>query len=73
MNHRLSAGADSIGAGAPAEEIEITPAMIAAGVAAYRARDSRIMRDRDIVEEIYAAMISAHLRAKSNKTVSDKD
>ena len=31
--------------------------MIAAGVAAYRDRDSRIMRDCDIVEEIFMAMM----------------
>ena len=38
MNHRLSAGADSIGAGAPADEIEITPAMLQAGEEAFYVR-----------------------------------
>jgi hypothetical protein len=38
------------------DEIEITPEMIEAGVAAYRDRDSRFMRDRDIVEDIFISM-----------------
>jgi hypothetical protein len=40
-------------------EIEITPEMIKAGVNAYRKRDSRFMRDADIVEEIYLSMTEA--------------
>jgi hypothetical protein len=36
--------------------IEITEAMIEAGVAAYLDRDMRVMRDRDLVEEIFLAM-----------------
>ena len=33
-------------------EIEITPEMIRAGLAAYRGRDSRFMLDEDIIVEI---------------------
>jgi len=39
---------------APAtEKIAITPEMLAAGVAAYHARDSRFMTDEDIVSDIF--------------------
>jgi hypothetical protein len=41
------------------ENVEITDEMIKAGVRAYRARDSRFMLDRDIVEDIFISMMEA--------------
>ena len=58
-DHRLSAGADSIGAGAPADENEITPAMIAAGVSALLDFDSRFEKEADVVVDIFCAMMAA--------------
>ncbi len=43
---------DSIEAGAPAKEIEITPEMIEAGVSILFDYDSRFSNERDIVEKI---------------------
>ena len=40
-------------------EIEVTPAMLKAGVMAYRDRDSRVMTDEAIVEDIFTEMASA--------------
>jgi hypothetical protein len=54
---------DSIGAGAPADatesEMEITPAMIAAGVSVFLEYDSRFENEACVVEDIYLAMVKA--------------
>jgi hypothetical protein len=50
-------GAESIGAGAPADEIEITPAMIRAGVSAFCGCNSGFETERETVEQIYEAMV----------------
>jgi hypothetical protein len=51
---------DKIEAGAPEDtSTVITPEMMRAGVSAYRNRDSRFDRDRDVVEEIFTAMMAA--------------
>jgi hypothetical protein len=51
--------AESIGLGAPANENEITPAMIAAGVSALLDFDSRFERESDAVISIFEAMVAA--------------
>ncbi len=45
--------------GAGALEIEITPEMIEAGIAALASYDPRTMLEEEAVERIYRAMISA--------------
>jgi hypothetical protein len=51
-------------AGAPADEIEITPEMIKAGVAVLRMWDRRIEDDEALCEIIFVEMSrSLHLRA----------
>jgi hypothetical protein len=54
-----SPSADDIGAGAPADEIEITPAMIEAGVKEFCSYDPDLEQARDIVPEIFKAMLRA--------------
>jgi hypothetical protein len=39
------------------EEIEITQEMMKAGLRAYRRRDSRVMLDEDVVEDIFSSMM----------------
>ena len=51
-------------AGETETEIEISSEMIEAGERAYRERDSRFMRDKDIVEVIFLSMIAAAPRPK---------
>ena len=46
--------------GAP--EIDLTPAMIEAGVGAYCARDTRVQSDEEIIVMIWEAMILAALK-----------
>jgi hypothetical protein len=58
--------------GAAEDEIEITPAMIEAGVRAYRDRGSYFMSERDIVEDIYFKMSEAK-RDKSDLIASSMD
>lgn len=48
------------GAGAPAE-VEMTPAMVAAGVDAYWACDREFDASEKIVSEVFQAMIAVHL------------
>ena len=59
-------GADSIGAGASASEsdleIEITPAMLAAGVSAYFDYDGD---EAETVADIYRAMVMAKVHRRS--------
>jgi hypothetical protein len=43
-------------AGAPEEEIEITPEMIKAGILAYVSYDSRFEELEDVVPRVYKAM-----------------
>jgi hypothetical protein len=56
-----SSGSDSIGAGAPSSgtEIEITPAMLRAGVSALCAYDSEFESREEGVERIFRAMCRA--------------
>ena len=63
--------ADSVGAGAPADEIEITPAMIEAGVRAFCAYDPDIERPRDVVPDIFRAMMSARVSPEMPNIVPD--
>jgi hypothetical protein len=44
-------------AGAPETEIEITPAMLKAGVAAYCRADFRVQEIEGVIWEIFEAMI----------------
>jgi hypothetical protein len=46
-------------AGAPADEMEITPEMIAAGLRAFGEWDSRIEEPAGLVIEVYRAMREA--------------
>jgi hypothetical protein len=46
-------------AGAPEIEIEITPAMMEAGVRAFEDRDNRVDRPRDVVEDIFMSIMEA--------------
>ena len=50
---------DSRLAGAPANEIEITPEMIEAGVMAFCSFKSGMETSEEVVEEIFKKMISA--------------
>lgn len=43
------------------DEIEITPAMIAAGVSEFEGYDRRFDLDREIVARIYSAMVNARI------------
>ena len=59
----MGAGSSDIGCGdnfrAFDDDPEITPEMIRAGLRAYRTRDSRVMSDADIVEDIiYEALVA---------------
>jgi hypothetical protein len=68
-----SQSADSIGAGAPADDMEITPAMLAAGVAAFEDRDMRVQRSRDVVEDIFTAMIEMQREGQAFCSHSKRD
>jgi len=50
---------DSMSAGAPANEIEITPEMIEAGVMAFCSFKSGMETSEEVVEEIFKKMILA--------------
>jgi hypothetical protein len=52
-------GADSIGAGAPAKEIEVTPEMLRAGVSALCRYDSEFESREEGAERIFLAMYRA--------------
>jgi hypothetical protein len=52
---------------AGASEIELTATMLDAGVRAYRDRDSRVQPDREIVEEIFWAMMGARCPMPADK------
>jgi len=56
MSHGPESRPDSIEAGAPEAEIEVTPAMIEAGVATRANFDRRFDSDESLVEGIYRAM-----------------
>jgi hypothetical protein len=45
---------------APVDEIEITPAMVEAGVSAFVRYDSRFVGPEEAVAEIHEAMVRAH-------------
>jgi hypothetical protein len=47
------------------EEIEFTPEMLRTSPRAYRDRDSRVMSDEDIVEDIFLSMTEAKASGKS--------
>ena len=47
-------------AGAPENEIEVTPAMIEGGVAALRSYDDRFALEEDAVGRIFLSMIRAY-------------
>jgi hypothetical protein len=53
-------------AGAPEQEIEITPNMIEAGVAALGKYDLRFGRPTEAVERIFTAMLSARTAAQNS-------
>ncbi len=58
MSKVHSPSSDSAGAGAPADEIEITPEMVEAGVFALeRFMDSSLTEDL-VVKKVFAAMIA---------------
>jgi hypothetical protein len=50
---------DSVGRGAPADEIEITPGMLRAGVSALCSYDSEFESREEGVERIFRAMYQA--------------
>jgi len=53
----LRASADSaVGAGAPVREVEITSAMMEAGILAYVSYDSRFEELEDVVPRVYRSM-----------------
>jgi len=52
---------EAVGSGAPEHDVEITPAMMEAGVRAYESRDSRFDRPCDVVEDIFMSMIEARM------------
>jgi hypothetical protein len=52
-------------AGAPIDEIEITPEMIEAGVRAFYAADQRIGSMENVVESIFEAMWAARDMGKT--------
>lgn len=52
-------GAKVAEATAEAPDFDFPPEMIAAAVVAYRARDSRVMSDAEIVESIITAAVLA--------------
>jgi hypothetical protein len=63
MNDVPSTSPDTVGAGAPEDGIEITPAMVEAGVEEY----SRVLHDMDSFEEI-VTMIYKAMRAVKVQT-----
>lgn len=69
-DQRSHAEADAKAAGAPDQlgEFEITPAMVEAGLDAYRALDREFDTDERIVSEIFGAMAGA--RHKPSRQVS---
>ena len=57
-----SSRTDSISAGAPADEIEITPEMIAAGVSALCAYEPEFDFKEEGVDRIFRAMLAASIK-----------
>ncbi len=62
MNHVPPAGFDSVEAGAPDSKIEITDAMLRAGVSALCRYDSEFESREEGVERIFRAMMEARKR-----------
>jgi len=62
VNPAFAESTESVDAGAPGTdpEIEITPAMLKAGVSAFVAYDARFEGPQEAVAEIYTAMRRAH-------------
>jgi len=67
--------AELTGAGAPADEIEITPAMLAAGVAGLPQGDedfnSEFVTQEEIVARVYRAMVITQKAGVQNGALPD--
>jgi hypothetical protein len=78
LDLRIPAAVSTPGeAGAPEDEIEITPEMTSAGMRALAHSDPRFMRTSSIVEEIFTAMALASPNRKylvrcSDSTLEDR-
>ena len=61
LDRNVPASDLKVEAGSP----EITPEMMEAGLRAYWDRDSRVMHDREIVEDIYLSMVEVSMKSRS--------